>query len=379
MLGPLKITLKNLIAADRASEVFRRLREEVVRHESDLFNDLVLVEAQYNSHKRSDNLGLVDLGGKNRQFATINHALVYLIDRMDEDDLKAAAKVGQPVAQTILQQPTQPQPDKTARPAPQPPPPVQKYIAPDMVFVEGGGFQMGSNNGGDDEKPVHTVRLSDFYIGRYPVTFAEFRAFIKATGHTTDAEREGYSYIYNSELEPKNGINWRHNAQGQPAAEQHPVIHVSWNDATEYCAWPKGVTGQAYRLPTEAEWEYAARGGAHSDEYAYAGSNNIDEVAWYNGNSGMTIHPVGPKKPNELDLYDMSGNVWEWCSDWYNAAYYEKFRNSAAVNPKGADKGENRVLRGGGWIFVETCRSAYRGIGTPTNRLSLIGFRLALQ
>jgi formylglycine-generating enzyme len=259
-----------------------------------------------------------------------------------------------------------------------PPPPAKKETAPDMVLVKGGGFQMGSNDY-DHEKPIHTVRVADFYMGRYPVTLAEFRAFIKATGHATDAEKEGHSNIWTGETwEQKNGINWRHNVQGQPATDTHPVIHVSWNDAVAYCAWLNEVLPaghKAYRLPTEAEWEYAARGGEHRDEYRYAGSDNIDEVAWYRGNSNMATHPVGQKKSNALGLHDMSGLAWEWCSDWYGADYY---KNSPTDNPKGPAFGSYRVLRGGAWDDnPQYARVAHRDYDRPDGRSYITGFRLA--
>jgi formylglycine-generating enzyme required for sulfatase activity len=165
--------------------------------------------------------------------------------------------------------------------------------------------------------------------------------------------------------------------QGQPATDTHPVIHVSWNDAVAYCEWlnelPAGQKG--YRLPTEAEWEYAARGGEHRDKYIYAGSDNIDEVAWYWDNSKMTTHPVGQKKANALGLHDMSGLVWEWCSDWYGADYY---KNSPADNPKGPASGSGRVVRGGSWGgYPQSCRVAYRDGLAPGDRSLNVGFRLS--
>jgi formylglycine-generating enzyme required for sulfatase activity len=269
--------------------------------------------------------------------------------------------------------PRPPQPENIVLP----PPPAQKETAPDMVLVKGGSFQMGSNDY-DNEKPIHTVWVADFYMGRCLVTLAEFRAFIKATGHTTDAEKKGYNHIWTGgKREQKNGINWRHNVQGQPATDTHPVIHVSWNDAVAYCAWLNEVlpAGQkVYRLPTEAEWEYAARGGEHRDEYRYAGSDNIDEVAWYRDNSNMATHPVGQKKANALGLHDMSGLVWEWCSDWYGADYY---KNSPADNPKGPTSGSFRVVRGGSWYdYPRYCRVAVRYYYAPGVCGYDIGFRL---
>ncbi|MFM7401551.1 MAG: SUMF1/EgtB/PvdO family nonheme iron enzyme, partial [Bacteroidota bacterium] len=186
-----------------------------------------------------------------------------------------------------------------------------------MVLIPGGTFNMGSENGDSDEKPVHRVTLNDFYLGKYEVTVAEFRVFVNDTGFKTDAEKGDGSTIYESgSWNKKSGINWRNDTEGKTAQDNHPVIHVSWNDAKAYCDWLSKKSSKNYRLPTEAEWEYGAKGGKQSQGYEYAGSNNVGDVGWHNSNSGNKTHPVGEKRPNELGLYDMTGNVWEWCSDW---------------------------------------------------------------
>jgi formylglycine-generating enzyme required for sulfatase activity len=248
---------------------------------------------------------------------------------------------------------------------------------PEMVFVKGGTFQMGSEDGGDDEKPIHSITVSDFYIGKYEVTVAEFEKFIKAAGYKTDAEKEGYSYIWIDKWEKMEGVYWKYDAEGNQKLRSdynHPVIHVSWNDATAYCKWLKETTGKGYRLPTEAEWEYAAGGGNKSKGYTYSGSNTIGNVAWYYKNSDSKTHPVGQKSSNELGIYDMSGNVWEWCSDWYGSDYY---KNSSSNNPKGANSGTYRVLRGGAWDgSPASCRIADRSISTPAYRYNNVGFRV---
>ncbi len=248
-----------------------------------------------------------------------------------------------------------------------------------MVLVAGGTFQMGSNAGDADEKPVHSVTLSDFYIGKYEVTLNQFKKFIDETGYQTDADKDGGSYIWiGSKWEKRGGVNWKCDAAGNIRTQNdynHPVIHVSWNDADAYCTWLSRKTGKKYRLPTEAEWEYAARGGNKSSGYTYSGSNNIGDVAWYNENSGSETHPVGQKQSNELGLYDMSGNVWEWCNDWYGSDYYQ---SSPTSNPKGPSDGSGRVSRGGSWSGnARDCRAANRSADYPDNRDNGMGFRLA--
>ena len=252
----------------------------------------------------------------------------------------------------------------------------------EMVYVKGGTFTMGCSSEqsdcDDDEKPVHEVTVDDFYMGKYEVTVAQFKQFIDETSYRTDAYKEGWSYVYTGSFKKKNGVNWQCDAIGNqrpPSEYNHSVIHVSWNDAVAYCKWLSRKTGKGYRLPTEAEWEYASREGANGSSTKYAGSNNIDDVAWYNGNSGGKTHPVGQKQPNELGIYDMSGNVWEWCADWYDNDYYD---NSPRNNPQGPSSGEYRLLRGGSWFDDDgSCRVAHRGRSDPDSGLIIDGFRIA--
>ncbi len=250
-----------------------------------------------------------------------------------------------------------------------------------MVNVTGGSFSMGSNTGNADEQPVHSVTVNSFSISKYEVTVAEFRRFVEATNYVTEAEKSGGgSYaLFNGTWQYKSGVNWHYNAVGtlrNATEDRHPVIHVSWNDAVAYCTWLSSKTGKTYRLPTEAEWEYAARGGINSKGYTYSGSNNIDEVAWYSSNSSMATHEVGLKKANELGIYDMSGNVWEWCSDWYTNTYYG---SSPSNNPTGASSSSYRVLRSGCWYCgVQDSQVANRDDGTPDRRAADIGFRVVL-
>jgi formylglycine-generating enzyme required for sulfatase activity/uncharacterized protein YcgL (UPF0745 family) len=223
----------------------------------------------------------------------------------------------------------------------------------EMVFVQGGTFTMGctSEQGSDcdsDEKPTFSATVSDFYIGKYEVTQAEWRAVMGSDP---------------AELYFK-------------GCDNCPVERVSWNDIQEFLKKLNQKTGKTYRLPTEAEWEFAARGGKKSKGYKYAGSNNIDEVAWYSSNSGSKTKPVGTKKANELGIYDMSGNVWEWCSDWYSS-----YTNSNKTNPTGPSSAQtNRVLRGGSWDSnARRCRVSYRSNGSPVSRDYEYGVRVVLS
>ncbi|MBL7650141.1 MAG: SUMF1/EgtB/PvdO family nonheme iron enzyme, partial [Candidatus Hydrogenedentes bacterium] len=154
---------------------------------------------------------------------------------------------------------------------------------------------------------------------------------------------------------------------------EHPIVGVSWYNAAAYCAWLTKKTGKPIRLPTEAEWEFAARGGNQSKGYAYAGGDDLNEVGWYADNAGGKTHAVGMKKANELGLHDMSGNVWEWCADWFG-----NYSPSAQSNPKGPESGSGRVNRGGSWRFgAENCRVSYRNYWGPVDRGINLGFRVA--
>ena len=209
-----------------------------------------------------------------------------------------------------------------------------------MIAVKGGTFQMGSDDG---YNAVHQVTLSDYYIGETEVT------------------QELWSAVMGS-----NPSNFTGNMQ-------RPVEQVSWDDCQTFIYKLNQLTGETFRLPTEAQWEYAARGGNKSKGSIYSGSNEIDEVAWYWDNSSFTTHPVKTKAPNELGIYDMSGNVWEWCSDWYG-----DYSSAAQTDPTGPATGYYRVGRGGSWDNDATyCRVAFRGNSTPTNRFSHLGLRLA--
>jgi formylglycine-generating enzyme required for sulfatase activity len=247
-----------------------------------------------------------------------------------------------------------------------------------MVRVNGGTFIMGCLEGRDkdcqdDEKPTHKVTLSSFYISKTEVTNAEFAEFLNDVNDNPTQ----YNYPKENIVEYDFGLK-KNTSNGQtiwaPAKgyDDYPVVGVSWNWANAYCIWLSNKTRQKYRLPTEAEWEYAARGGG-KQTYTYAGSNTVDEVAWYNSNAGSKTHPVGEKKANELGLYDLSGNVWEWCEGWYGDYF-----SDTQINPNGLTSGTLKVCRGGSWFNdPQNLRIADRSVGTPDIHNSRIGFRLA--
>jgi formylglycine-generating enzyme required for sulfatase activity len=214
----------------------------------------------------------------------------------------------------------------------------------EMIPVEGGTFRMGSYDGDSDEKPVHNVTLSDYAIGKTEVTQALWKAVMGSNP----------SYFKGDNL---------------------PVANVSWHDCQDFISKLNQLTGKQFRLPTEAEWEYAARGGNRSKGYKYSGNNDIDAVAWYEDNSGEKTHPVSTKHPNELGIYDMSGNVWEWCQDWYG-----EYSSSSETNPTGTSSGSDRVYRGGSWFIVAgRGRASLRHYATPVYRNYNLGLRLVLS
>ncbi len=222
----------------------------------------------------------------------------------------------------------------------------------EMILVQGGTFMMGATpeqteDCFEDEIPVHEVSLSDFYIGKYPVTQKVWEEIMG----------DNPSHFKGDDL---------------------PVESVSWDDIQEFLVKLNAKTGKVYRLPTEAEWEFAARGGSLSQGFKYAGSNNLDEVAWHADKytRNPRTHPIGLKKPNELGLYDMSGNVIEWCEDWWG-----DYLSTAQNNPKGPSSGaSNRVYRGGCWnSSAFMCRVSYRSGYKPWYRSGSIGFRLVMS
>ena len=212
-----------------------------------------------------------------------------------------------------------------------------------MVYVSGGTFIMGGDDS-SDQMPTHSVTLSSYYICKYEVTQALWRAVMGS-----------------------NPSNFKGN--------NLPVENVSWYDCQTFIKRLNSYTGRDFRLPTEAEWEFAARGGNYSHHYKYSGSNNLDDVAWYIDNSNKRPHPVGTKQPNELGLYDMSGNVGEWCSDWDGS-----YSSYSQTNPTGPNSGSFRVHRGGFWRYnARYCRTPERNSKTPDYCVNYLGLRLVLS
>lgn len=236
----------------------------------------------------------------------------------------------------------------------------------EMTLVQGGSFKMGDSFEGifEDELPVHEVTLSDFFVSTYEITQNEWETLM---GENPSQFKGG----------------------------ENPVESISWFDAVEFCnklsekhkltpcytmgrnklvKWNKEANG--YRLLTEAEWEYIAKGGNQNKGYVYAGSNSPDEVAWYKGNSLSKTHPVGMKMPNEIGLFDVSGNIWEWCWDWYTNSSYSDDANK--VNPSGVPYATERCRRGGGWaVIAKSCRNSNRLGSPPHMSFNDVGVRIA--
>lgn len=237
----------------------------------------------------------------------------------------------------------------------------------EMVFVEGGSFEMGAADFEKDEKPVHSVKLTNFYISKYEVTNAQFCAFLNAIGADEKGSFKGQDYIdirsKDAEIKFENG---KFICAG--GKENHPVSYVNWYGAEAFCTWAGG------RLPHEAEWEFAARGGNMSLGYKYAGNKSVSRVGWYDLIARESTCEVGGKQPNELGIYDMSGNVWEWCNDWYGKDYYE---NSPVLNPPGPEEGLEKVIRGGSFYsMAEICRVSNRATLPAKTSDMEMGFRV---
>jgi len=258
-----------------------------------------------------------------------------------------------------------------------------------MIRVPGGTFTMGNTRGVvdeygdeyDDELPTHSVTLNTFYIGKYLVTQAEYSQYMPSPNWDYGLG-DNYPAYYVSWYAILKYCNLRSMAEGLTPCytisgstnpdnwgEVPTSRNSTWDAAI--CNW----NANGYRLPTEAEWEYAARAATNNPDYLYSGSDDISTVAWYWSNSGSSTHPVGTKAPNGIGTYDMSGNVWEWCWDWYSSSYYS---SSPQNDPRGPESGSKRVLRGGSWLYpvATSCRVALRIYLNPYLSYNLYGFRL---
>ncbi len=230
-----------------------------------------------------------------------------------------------------------------------------------MVYVEGGTFTMGctgeqGSDCYDNESPNRQTTVSSYYIGMLEVTQSQWEK-VMGTSIYQQQSKANASKTYDT-------------------GADYPMYGVSWKEAKEFCTRLSRQTGRNYTLPTEAEWEYAARGGKKNEGTKYSGGWSVGDVAWYDGNSGSSTHPCGTKRPNALGIYDMSGNVWEWCEDWYGSKYLQYDNN----NPKGASSGGCRVLRGGCWNnSARDCRVSNRSYFTPGSRFNGYGFRVVLH
>ncbi|MCK4358496.1 MAG: SUMF1/EgtB/PvdO family nonheme iron enzyme [Candidatus Cloacimonetes bacterium] len=271
-----------------------------------------------------------------------------------------------------------------------------------MVYVEGGTFDMGDhfNEGESNELPVHSVTLSDFFISQYEVTHTEYIEFLNSFGVSANGSYSGTELIDMDDPDcaiSHNGTSFYFDGSNYAISADCPVIEVTWYGAVVFCNWKSqqktltecynlsdwscNFNANGYRLPTEAEWEYAGRGGTLLNyDFHYCGCETTSELpdyAWYHSNSNSQTHPVGTRLPNQLDIYDMSGNVHEWCWDWYSSSYYQECYNQGNVNdPTGPYSQTSRILRGGSWLcIVNFCRVAFRGYNVPTYSNYIYGFR----
>lgn len=238
-----------------------------------------------------------------------------------------------------------------------------------LILVYGGKYKAGNKHGDNDEKPSKIIEINAFYLGKYEVTNKEFAEFLNIKGNqledntiwinTDGIWKDKKCRIYEQEglFRVENGY------------EYYPVNYVSWYGANEYCKWKGG------RLPTEAEWEYAARGGKDNFKVSEIETQNVDLIAWYNKNSNYQWHQVGKKKPNSIGIYDMQGNLWEWCSDFYSHTYYQ---NRPKKNPQGPATGDFKVIRGGAWTNGAEMSLPWNrnGVIPGSNKINL-GFRIA--
>ncbi|RLG23312.1 formylglycine-generating enzyme family protein [Methanosarcinales archaeon] len=270
------------------------------------------------------------------------------------------------------------------------------YLGMEFVWVPGGCYEMGQSDEDKKwlirrvgkskynkyyahEKPMHEVCVDGFWMGRYEVMVRQFRRFVAETGYKTDAEKGGYCWIWDGGWKKKRGANWRDPKFSQD--ENHPVVCVSWNDAVAFAEWLSKKSGYFFRLPTEAEWEYACRNGGKKLKYGTSTGDLSHDLAnyWEKGGRDKWKYtaPVGSFPPNELGLYDMSGNVWEWCEDVYSSDAYKHHNRNNPIHTGG---GSSRVVRGGCWFNLPRgLRCANRNYDLPSRRSLYLGFRLLLQ
>jgi formylglycine-generating enzyme required for sulfatase activity len=253
--------------------------------------------------------------------------------------------------------------------------------APNLARIPAGDFLMGAADGGVDERPVHRVHLDEFFIGRFPVTNDEYAKFVHATRHSAPSvgnlpliASEGRDHVFRELAEP---YVW-HNAEPPRGHGSHPVVLVRLHDAVAYCAWLAESWQRPVRLPTEAEWEKAARGGTEGTKYPWGDAcdpshcHYLTEAADKNRRG---TRPTGTYPPNGYGLFDMIGNVWEWVSDWYEAGYYA---TDTVNNPRGPESGSLRIVRGGSWVSddLDMLRCAYRHKVPPDTYAYSVGFRV---
>jgi eukaryotic-like serine/threonine-protein kinase len=268
-----------------------------------------------------------------------------------------------------------------------------------LVWIPAGNFMMGSSSGESEvmlqqmkqkgvhtwyqasppsEAPPHRVKISrPFYMGMYEVTLGQFRKFVDATGFRTDAEKDGNGGDGkgNGKWMTKPEFNWKN--IGFERNDDMPAVNVTWSDAVAFCEWLTRVEGHTYRLPTEAEWEYACRAGTTTRSYWGDDDSRRDECVWHGANSGGGFHRVGELKSNAFGLHDMCGNVYEYCSDWFSTNGYASGTENLLLDPNGPASGIEKVVRGGSWgTDAMHCRSAFRGGAGLTHRNRRDGFRV---
>ncbi len=389
-----KTILKQWLAKDQLQMVFEELltiTEATSLRNSNVNAKVVTLSARYHKLESQQQMNIISESEYQLELSKIRHALLNIIENLSEPKITTSENHSKkkswlfwmliailPIAIGVgvimiwnTYSPTNTQDDA-------------------MVFVPGGTFSMGCQADYDstcqnqpEEMPSHTVHVSDFYIGKNEVTVQDFEQFIQETNYQTDADKQGASVVWvGNQLASKDGVHWKHDVEGNIRSignYNHPVIHVSWDDAVAYCKWLSKKTQENYRLPTEVEWEFAARGGLNTQHYIYAGSNRIEEVAWSAANAKATTHSVASLKANELGLFDMTGNVYEWVYDcWHNTFQNAPANGDAWLDASGGDC-NRRILRGGSWYndaSTPYLRVSSRYPFKPTERFCTAGFRV---